>query len=303
MPQPEAIFVVGVARSGTTLMRNILERSDQIAIASETFLLGHLFRRPGALQRIRSMGDLRSDAVIGQIADRIYGSDFGNRRGWPNDANFWRWLIENVSREEMEQRLLASDRTDRGLTVAFLRAYADKQGRPIMGEKTPAHLAHVDELLDWFPNARIVHMVRDPRAVYVSDIRHKRGNPRRVYGRLMKLPGVFEAALLIHVTVVWRSAARRHTAYKSRYPGRYIAIRFEDVVREPAQALPPLFAFLGVAMPDNVDDVLVAARGFNAGARGLDADAADRWREQIGSFARRWLSFSCGGAMRKFGYR
>jgi sulfotransferase family protein len=300
--EPEAIFVVGVSRSGTTLMRNLLERSDRIALARENHFVGHLRASEGARYYFRGAGDLASDDTMSRIAEMIYSGDFQRRSRWREVSPFWRWLVENVAHEEMERRLLASERTERGLWVAFLRAYADSRGRPVMGEKTPAHLAYVDTLLEWFPDGRVVHMIRDPRGVYVSDLRRRRSKPRKPYSWLGKIPGLLPAVMLIQTTLTWRGAARLHSIYERRYPGRYRLVRFEDVVQHPLETLVPLFEFLGVAQPVDPTNVKVYSRGFNAGQEGLDADAADRWRSQIGSFPNRWLRSFLGRSMRRFGY-
>src|SRR5438067_2076805 len=188
--EPEAIFIVGASRSGTTLMRTILERSPRIAIARENHFVGHLRESEGARYYFRRVGDLHDDDVVRKIVELIYSGDFQRRSRWREVSPFWRWLAGNVAQADMTARLLATDRTERAVWAAFLRAYADKQGRPIMGEKTPAHVAYVDTLLSWFPNGRVVHMIRDPRAVFVSDLRRRRGKLRKPYSWIARVPGL-----------------------------------------------------------------------------------------------------------------
>ena len=300
--EPEAIFIVGASRSGTTLMRTILERSPRIAIARENHFLGHLRESEGARFYFRQLGDLRDDDVVRKLVELVYSGEFQRRSRWREVSPFWRWLVANVAQADVTDRLLAADRTERGLFAALLRTYADKQGRPIMGEKTPAHIAYVDTLLEWFPDGRVVHMIRDPRGVFVSDLRRRRGKLRKPYSWLARVPGLLPTTILMQTTWVWRGAARRHTGYRKRYRDRYRLVRFEDVVRAPDETLSGLFAFLGVEVPPDPTNVKVMARGFKWGEEGLDAGAADRWREQIGGLSNRWLKLSLGIYMKRFGY-
>lgn len=303
--EPEGIFVVGVSRSGTTLMRNILERSERIALAPENHFLGHLLEREGARYYFRHAGDLAHDETMRKIVDMIYSGEFQHRSRWREVSPYWRWLTASVSQEEMERRLVAlraEDRSERGLMGAFMRVYADYHGRPIMGEKTPAHLAYVDTLLEWFPNGRVVHMIRDPRAVYVSDQYRRLTKRRPPYSWLIRIPFALSAVLLVQVTWTWAGAARRDRDFRMRYPDRYRLVRFEDVVTHPDGTLPALFDFLGVAPPPDPTAVKVYAHGFRWGQEGLDSAAASRWRQHIGPFPRRWLTFWLAGYMRRFGY-
>lgn len=299
---PEAIFIVGVSRSGTTLLRRVLETSDRVAIATENHYLGHLVEREGARHYFRRLGDLADDATVRRIVELIYSGEFQRRSRFREVSPYWRWLVANVPQPHMERRLLAAERSERGVMAAFMRAYADHLGRPIMGEKTPAHLNHVETLLDWFPNGRVVHMIRDPRAVFVSDRHRRRGKPRKPYSWLMKLPLLFDAVMLLQTTWTWAAAVRRHRQLERRYRGRYLLLRFEDLVSRPEIHLPRLFAFLGVPMPERATDVKVVSRGFAWGQEGLDAEAASRWRRHIHPFSDRWLRFFLGRSMRRLGY-
>ena len=98
---PEAIFIVGVNRSGTTLMRTILERSPQIAIARENHFLGHIRASEGARYYFRRAGDLSNDATMRRIVELLYSGEFARRSRWSELSPFWKWLIANVPRDEV----------------------------------------------------------------------------------------------------------------------------------------------------------------------------------------------------------
>ncbi len=300
--EPEAIFIVGVPRSGTTMMREVLERSPRIAIARENHFVGHVRESEGARFYFRRAGDLAEDATIVRIVDMIYSGDFSDMSRWREVSTYWKWLVKFVPRDDLERRLLATDRTERGLMTAFMRVYADYQGRPVMGEKTPAHLSYVDILLEWYPGAKVVHMIRDPRAVYVSDLRRRRNKPRKPYSWFMKVPLLLQVVLLFQVTLTWRSASRLHAEYARRYPTSYRLVRFEDVMEQPERTVGQLFDFLGVEKPADATDVKVVSQGFKGGDQGIDAAAATRWREHIHPLARRLLTSFLGGRMRRLGY-
>jgi len=301
---PEAIFVVGVSRSGTTLMRRVLNGHSRIAIATENHFLGHLLPWEGARAYFRRLGDPRDDATMRRIAAFVYSGEFQRRSRLRELSPYWRWLTRSVPREEFERRLLASDRTERGMFTALLRTFADHKRRPIMGEKTPAHLAWADTLLAWYPDARIVHMIRDPRGVYVSEVRRRQGAPSTVpYRWLVRVPPLLRAFVLLEVIWAWAVAADRHRRLATRYPGRYLGVRFEDLVRAPAATLDRLCSFLGVEPEPAMLDRTVTSKGAMQGMAGFDAGAADRWRATIGSASRRVIERLLGARMRAMGYR
>jgi hypothetical protein len=302
--EPEAIFVVGVSRSGTTLMRTLLERSDRIAIAMENHYLGHLIPGYGARQVFRRLGDPHDDATIRRIVEFVYSGAYQRQSRWREISPYWRWLIGSVPRDEVERRLLASDRSERGMWLALLRLYADLSGnKKIVGEKTPAHIGYAELVFEWFPSARMVHLIRDPRAIYVSEVRRRRKRPSPPYSWLMRVPGAFEMTMLLQVAATWSRAVGRHFQLVAKFPGRYTMIRFEDLVRDPDRVLTGLYDFLGVVMPADAAAVTVVSRGYNLGAEGLDADAAGRWRTQINPLANRLLTILTSRRRKALGYR
>jgi hypothetical protein len=301
--EPEAIFIVGVSRSGTTLMRRILDKHSRVGIATENHYLGHLLPWEGARHYFRRLGDLRDDANVRALVELVYSGELQRRSRLRELSPYWRWLTSRVPRADLEAYLLASDRSEQGVFAALLRIYADRRDKAVMGEKTPAHLAYVETLLDWFPRGRVVHCLRDPRAIYVSELRrraeHAVGFP---YRQLAAVPRLMERFVLLEVAWAWARAVHRHRTLRRRFPRRYRLVRFEDLVAAPEATLGELCDFLGLAFEPRLLEQKVTSRGALVGAAGFDAAAADRWREHIDPAAKAALQQLLGRRLAEMGY-
>jgi hypothetical protein len=301
--EPEAIFVVGVSRSGTTLMRKILGKHSRIAIADENHFLGHLLPSQGVRHALRRAGDLRDDAAVSRVVDIIYSDEFQGGSRLRDSSPFWRWIAKRVPRDELETRLLDGERSERGVFTAVLRLYADRRRKAIFGEKTPAHIRWADTLLEWYPTARIVHMVRDPRAVYRSELKRRNARPESLpYRWLVRAPQLMRSFILVEVAWAWAGAVSHHRTLARRYPTSYQMVRFEDLVRAPEAEIDHLCAFLGVAPEPVMLDQKVVSRGERLGETGFDAAAADRWRASISSGEAWWLRRLLGRRIVEMGY-
>jgi Sulfotransferase family len=299
----EAVFVVGVSRSGTSLMRRILGRHSQIAIAPENHYLGHLLPRYGVRNLVWGSGDLHRDEAVRELVGRLYGPEV-QRHPWLRESSyFWSWLGERVPAAELERLILAGERSERGVFTALLRAYADVRGKPIMGEKTPAHIEWAETLLDWYPEARIVHMVRDPRAIYVSELRRRLEQPVSApYRWLVRAPPLMGVFVLHLVAWEWARALARHRRLARAMPRNYRMVRFEDLVREPEATVEALSAFLGVPMERRMLRQKMVSHDGRQGRPGIDPTTATRWRELIDKPSEWWLRRLLGARLAEVGY-
>lgn len=301
--EPEAVFVVGVSRSGTTLMRNVLNSHSRIAIAPENHYLGHLLPGGGYRHSFRHEGSLSDDETIRRIVARVYSAAFQGGTRLRPVSPFWRWVKRSVAPDELERRLLAAPRTEAGQFDAFLQVYADERAKAIKGEKTPAHVAYVDELLGWYPGAKVIHMIRDPRGVFVSELRRRLDTPTAVpYRWLVRVPPLFRAFVLLETAWAWAGAVSDHRRLRDRHPGAYRLVRFEDLVRDPDGTVQALCDFLGVGMEPAMLDQQVTSRGTHLGRSGFDAGAADRWESSIGRGQAAWLQRLLGRRLAELGY-
>jgi hypothetical protein len=144
----DPIFLVGCPRSGTTLLQQMLDAHPDVAIAPETF-----FIRKFWLQR-EQYGDLEQNRNYHQLLETIVAlPEFREME-----------LNPEIYRKSAWQH----PRDYPSLFRLLLSQFARKRGVTIVGEKTPNHLLHMATLQEFFPSARFIHIVRDPRAVVRS---------------------------------------------------------------------------------------------------------------------------------------
>jgi len=298
------ISIVGVSRSGTTLMRQILNSSDQVAICEENHFLGHLIPSEGARYKFGKFGDLSNDDNVRELVDYIYSGGLEKSCKKHGDISFhWRWIIKRIDEADFLQRVLDSDRSERALFTVMMRVFADRRGKPIMGEKTPAHVRYVPTMLEWFPNGRIIHMIRDPRANFVSELRRRKQLPTTTpYRQLKRFDFLFTPFIVLQTTLVWFESISRYHKYRERYPDNYYPLKFEDLVSDPEKHVRQMCDFLGVEFQDKMLDRGVTSRGFRLGQAGFDARAATRWKEHLPPWVNAWFLFWFRKYLRELGY-
>lgn len=299
------VFIVGNARSGSTLLRHMLNRSPAIAIAPET----HFLRRARRLRLVQQLAGSPSPADASRAVAALYAEDAQSRTG------YWPWLRKHVPQADFSTRF---ERTDRSLVALFrlmIDIFAERRPDPaavrLIGEKSPEHVVEVERLATWYPSALFIHTLRDPRAIYASELRRRREGRWGVKQRRLPLPDrVVDLALapmqLLHTAAAWRRAERLDARYRETVGSRYQLIQYEELVRQPAATLERVCAGLGIAYDPAMLDVDTIGSSFantrHAGT-GLDPAAIDRWRQHVGRFARAWFRLTLGRAMRQRGYR
>lgn len=205
------LFALGVRRSGTTLLRLILDRSAGIAIPDESHFIPQLAHRHRApVDRDRFLEDLR------------------RLRTLP------RW---NLSPNEVEPLVSPGMATGEAIGAIFA-AYAAKHGKPRWGDKTPAYMRHLPLLERLFPGAIFVHLIRDGRDVALSLLSLGEGVVARTGANPESAAGA---------GLQWSTEIRDARALGRRVgPARYLEIRYEELVAEPATVVEAVCTFAGL---------------------------------------------------------
>ena len=136
-------FVVGANRSGTTLLRLMLDAHPELAIPPETHFV------PNLIELFDEGEPSRGDAVD-LITARPEFADFG------------------LDEDELGEAMAAQPTNARGVLLAFYGLYAARQGKGRCGDKTPGYSTSMRAIEGVLPEARFVHIIRDGRDVALS---------------------------------------------------------------------------------------------------------------------------------------
>jgi hypothetical protein len=267
LPPVGAIFVVGSSRSGTTLMGRIL------ALHPEVFTFNELHFFEGVWAPSEGARTLDRTAAAHLVATLLARQ----RRGFltpGSTADFREEALALLGRTPPE------DWTAPVLFRTVLESESSAAGKRIPCEKTPRTALYLGEVLDLWPDARVIMMVRDPRDVLLSQKNKWR---RRFLGaRGIPLREAVRAWINYHPYVIaklWLAAATQTLRFRT-HP-RALEIRFEDLVSRPADVVPKICTFLGISYVPTMLEVphLGSSRGQDdPEARGFRTDAKEAWR-------------------------
>ena len=284
--EPPAPFVVGAGRSGTTLLRLMLDAHPELAIPPETRFL------PLALHAAEDADDDPGGAFVDAVTTYPHWGDF------------------HVDDALLRTRIAAIAPFDAGAALRTMyRLYADRFGKPRWGDKTPHHVRRMDVIARLLPEARFVHIIRDGRDVTLSVIQE-----RSLTGR---------AATADEVARRWaRSiAAARRQAMELPH---YLEVRYEDLVLDTVAVLRAVCDFVELPWRERMLAYhersatrlaeLVTADPGKAGsaeqrrskhawtARPPDASRIGRWRSELAAGDARLVAAAAGDMLRALGY-
>ncbi len=268
-------FVLGCVRSGTTMLRAMLDSHSALAVPPESYFVALAV---ALADRYETANGINREALLQAIAA---------------DPSFGEWRIPTGDVRELWRE---SEPVDVAAAITDLYArYARERGKPRYGDKTPANVLYVDLLAGAFPKARFLHIVRDGRDVVPSLMEMHFG------------PDRFGAAALF-----WRDRVSRGRAGGRRVGAdRYREIRYEDLVADPEPVLRDICSFFELPYEPNMleyhqraDEVLDGLR-FTHHVQGIrrppSTDVRD-WRANLPDHEVQLFEALAGDLLDDFGY-
>lgn len=299
------IFVVGSARSGTTLMQTILRDKGGLAIAPETHYFDDLRPRIADPTARLAEADRRNvEDYFLALSHREYGFS-----GDPEQSKVGRDLLR-ARADELG-----------GSADAYFEAHCridflggDLTYESIWGEKTPRHVFRMLEMAEAYPDSRFIFMLRDPRAVVCSYANWKKKHDGPSDESVSK--DLADAVALdtervkksyhpVVATMIWRAAVS--SALRAREElgdDRVRILQYEELCASTDDVLKDLWKWLGVEKVDEEAGIALINSSFGATTQGagMKQDAVFRWKTALSRGIQRKVSRVAGKTLVRSGY-
>ncbi|HET6380045.1 MAG TPA: sulfotransferase [candidate division Zixibacteria bacterium] len=231
-PDPAPVFLTGLDRTGKTVLRRALVARSSLWLSRHTALWSVHHGR---------YGDLRSDAALDRCLRALLAR--------PPLA---RQITDAAA---LADALRSGPRTYGRLFGLILAAAANREGKRRWGEQDADLEALAGRLFADYPEATVVHLLRDPRTRYAALVRDE--------GRR---PGGVRVA-----SAAWLRSVRRAQHWAAHFPGRYLLVRVEDFGDPPGPSVVAMVERLGAEFIDGTrlsgvsDETLPSLRPWEVG--------------------------------------
>ena len=282
------VFIIGAARSGSRIYLSLFNFHTEIDMIEEPHIFNPRWLRPDFVRSTkRKLSDLKSDKNIDKLMDLMCS---GYYYGY-----FWESF--RLDREPLKNNILKSDRSFRSIFKAILEESMLSAGKTIPGAKYPVHLSFVPTLLEWFPECKIIHIIRDPRAFFSSQIyKYARQSTAR-----HKIKRIFlYLPMLAHAIIQFVWSLKVYERHKHR--SNYYLSRYEDIVQNPLDSIKKLCNFLEIEFHDNMLNIPVIDSSYGQPLQGISEKSLNRWRTKISPITARFIKLVANKYMKKVGY-
>ena len=265
------LLVLGVRRSGTTLLRVMLDRNAALAVPDESYFVPQLARRHrGTVDPVAFVDDLRRLPTLVE-----WGLDPG----------------------AVAQRLRPGMTTGAALAAIF-ETYAAERGKARWGDKTPLYMQFLPVLERLFPDALFVHLVRDGRDAALSFLAVPEGIMTAGWGHPRDVAGF---------ACQWATEVRDARALGRRVGHeRYLELRYEDLVAQPGRELERVCTFAGLAYDDGmleyVGQTESAAKPHQQRLSQAPTPGVRNWRTELAPDDRIAFEQVAGAVLAELGY-
>lgn len=152
------IFIISQHRTGSTLLKNMLDAHSEITMAFDEMNLFE-FRRDNSLDKLIS-NTIQNPVELVEVIQqqKIYGT-------------FWQEFEKSgIKKEELKTALENEEFTLNNILKAILTLLAFKNNTMHSGVKYPLHFSKAHLLKEWFPSCKIIFLTRNPKAIIASKL-------------------------------------------------------------------------------------------------------------------------------------
>lgn len=271
------VYIIGVGRSGTSLLMTLLNAHSQIAFTPET----HFLRFYLGNNTIKKTIEQRGVTAFQQLLEQ---DDYFKRLPFSTTALLTPYL--NKAKPFELDKVYAD----------LLALYLNGKGKTLIGDKDPRYIDYLEVIHAIFPKARIIHIYRDPRDVVLSKTKAE-WSAHRPY---------WMNAIISQIQI-----ERGRKKAKQLFGEQYYELSYESLLQNAQNCLTDLLRFLNLEFESSMFDLRKSASELvdesemqwkDNTFRPLQGDNIEKWRKQLSPTQIKTIEIICKEWFNELGY-
>jgi omega-hydroxy-beta-dihydromenaquinone-9 sulfotransferase len=237
----EIIFIIGNSRSGTTMLSRILNNHEQITSFNELHFFNDIVKKP-LLDKITLTSAID---IANKLQNRI-------------DNDVWS-KINNSEYTSLSKKVIGDIDEDMLNSFTVFDAVMNYQRKinktRYVLEQTPKNILYYEEIIKVYPNAKFVHIIRDPRAVLASQKNRWKKYQRKADN--VPLYNILRTFINYHpftTLKVWKLVFKKGVTLRN-FKNNYYEIKFENLILNHEVELTKLLKYLELDYQSNLNNV------------------------------------------------
>jgi hypothetical protein len=266
----DVVFLVGMPRSGTKLLRELLNRHKDIAIFPNESVVFPYFHKI-----FFSFNDVNERENFNRFFQEF------------SKTTFFRRISSNSIVITCDAWFLAlKGNSYKDVIDALFENYRSLTGAKFVGDKSPSYITQIPLLAELYPNAKYIHIYRDPRDYALSIEAAWGKNKFRAVQR-------------------WKEQVRKFLSDVKLFNLNYCNVSYESLISNPEQVIRNISDFIGV---DFQELMLTLDRpsenlGDTKGELSIVAKNSNKWVDRLSSSELKEIEGIAGEAMEELGYK
>ena len=257
------IFVVGTPRSGTTLTARILGKHSKIFMPGETHFFGDIYSRRNELGNPRELSSME------KILERL--STLYGRYNEPSDQRRIERILLNEP--EMLKKLRSVCKDYRDILSFFMEVQLAEQGKVRWGNNAPRDIFDIENILSFYPNAKILICVRELRDFLLSYKDRWKFVPPE-YSECLK--SIYHPVV---TSLLWKSTVRLIPIIKKKVTkGNLMIVKYEDLVLNPMDMICKICKVIGEKFEPEMLEINSNNSSREVQEKGIFSSSIGRWR-------------------------
>mgnify|MGYP000037975632 CR=1 FL=1 len=263
------IFIVGNSRSGTTMLMRMFNRHPEVQAINESHFFEKYWNPADGDKKLELEP---AAALLQKLITRQRDGFFAK-----SNKNYYNECLHLVGSND------PAGLSKIDVFRLFMCHEKAKSKKSVICEKTPQHIFYISEILRLFPTARIINMVRDPRAVLASQ--KNKWRRRSLGSNFMPFREALRLRINYHpITMcqLWNASVSAIQSYNNHPQVR--SVRYEDLLNAPQEVVREICRFTKLEFSTDMLNIEVASSSTKAdrpSERGIHNRSVRDWEKHL----------------------